>query len=574
MRARAAAMDRERVEALLETVPPGETPDLSGAFPRLEEARIRSLETSGERRPTAAGGGAHRRGGTGGHLLRGALRAGRRGRGPRVARPACGTRARAGAVPRRAGRARPGRWRSSAVWSSTPGRCSRFRPSGCGRWPRRTRRSGTRCCAPTWSGARWPSARGSGSGSSAPGTRPASAGCASSPPATGCRTGSSTSRPTRRPSACCASWGSARTDTPIVLFRGKLLRNPSTAELAAVFGLRDAAGAEDVCDLVIVGAGPAGLAAAVYGASEGLDTAVLDSVAAGGQAARTSRIENYLGFPAGISGGELAERAVLQAEKFGARRLRPGRGGGPRAGRRRVRAAARRRRHRDRPQRGRRDGRADAAAPGAAPGGVRGDLRLLRGHTRRGAACASAPRSWSSAAATRQARPPCSSPTTPRQVRMVVREATLDENMSRYLADRIANDPRIEVHLHTEVRELEGEGGRLRAVVVEDTVTGERTALPAERPHGLHRWRTGNGVAARLGGPGRGRVHPDRPGGVPRGRMREDAGGHAPLLLETSWPGRVRGGRRAQRVGPAGGLGGRRGRHGRAPRAPAPHDCA
>ena len=79
----------------------------------------------------------------------------------------------------------------------------------------------------------------------------------------------------------------------------------------------------EVCDLVVVGAGPAGLAAAVYGASEGLDTAVLDAVAPGGQAARTSRIENYLGFPAGISGGELADRAVLQAEKFGARRTVP-----------------------------------------------------------------------------------------------------------------------------------------------------------------------------------------------------------------------------------------------------------
>ena len=72
-------------------------------------------------------------------------------------------------------------------------------------------------------------------------------------------------------------------------------------------------------DLVVVGAGPAGLAAAVYGASEGLSTVVLDAVATGGQAGTTSRIENYLGFPAGISGAELAERAVMQAAKFGAR---------------------------------------------------------------------------------------------------------------------------------------------------------------------------------------------------------------------------------------------------------------
>jgi thioredoxin reductase (NADPH) len=71
-------------------------------------------------------------------------------------------------------------------------------------------------------------------------------------------------------------------------------------------------------DLIVVGAGPAGLAAAVYGASEGLRTVVLESIAPGGQAGRSMRIENYLGFPTGISGGELAERAVLQANKFGA----------------------------------------------------------------------------------------------------------------------------------------------------------------------------------------------------------------------------------------------------------------
>ena len=71
-------------------------------------------------------------------------------------------------------------------------------------------------------------------------------------------------------------------------------------------------------DLVVVGAGPAGLAAAVYGASEGLSTVVLERTAPGGQAGRSMRIENYLGFPTGITGGELADRAVLQASKFGA----------------------------------------------------------------------------------------------------------------------------------------------------------------------------------------------------------------------------------------------------------------
>jgi thioredoxin reductase (NADPH) len=83
-------------------------------------------------------------------------------------------------------------------------------------------------------------------------------------------------------------------------------------------GLRSPNSEQTACDLIIAGAGPAGLAAAVYGASEGLSTVVLEALATGGQAATSSRIENYLGFPAGISGAELAERATIQARKFGA----------------------------------------------------------------------------------------------------------------------------------------------------------------------------------------------------------------------------------------------------------------
>lgn len=108
-------------------------------------------------------------------------------------------------------------------------------------------------------------------------------------------------------------------ETPIVaLGRDRVLRNPSNAELAAALGIRQPL-ERKVYDLVVVGAGPAGLAAAVYGASEGLDTLVLERAGPGGQAARSMRIENYLGFPMGITGGELAERATVQAAKFGAR---------------------------------------------------------------------------------------------------------------------------------------------------------------------------------------------------------------------------------------------------------------
>src|SRR5579864_8408412 len=109
-------------------------------------------------------------------------------------------------------------------------------------------------------------------------------------------------------------------DIPVLICRGELaLRNPSNAEAAACFGLNDEIDQGEVCDLIVVGAGPSGLAAAVYGASEGLSVQVLERNAPGGQAGAISRIENYLGFPLGISGQELANRAFIQAEKFGAR---------------------------------------------------------------------------------------------------------------------------------------------------------------------------------------------------------------------------------------------------------------
>jgi len=109
------------------------------------------------------------------------------------------------------------------------------------------------------------------------------------------------------------------TDIPVLICRGQLvLRNPSNAETAACFGLNVGIDQAGVYDLIVIGAGPGGLAAAVYGASEGLNVLVIESVAPGGQAGSSSRIENYLGFPLGISGQELADRAFVQAEKFGA----------------------------------------------------------------------------------------------------------------------------------------------------------------------------------------------------------------------------------------------------------------
>jgi thioredoxin reductase (NADPH) len=113
-------------------------------------------------------------------------------------------------------------------------------------------------------------------------------------------------------------------EIPVVIWQGhRVLRNPSNAQLARELGLPLYEAHDQVYDLLVVGAGPAGLAAAVYGASEGLSTITLDSVAIGGQAGTSSKIENYLGFPAGLSGSDLAERAVLQARKFGAEIVAP-----------------------------------------------------------------------------------------------------------------------------------------------------------------------------------------------------------------------------------------------------------
>ncbi len=113
-------------------------------------------------------------------------------------------------------------------------------------------------------------------------------------------------------------FGVSEADTPVVACSSMLLlRNPSNRELADRIGIRRPV-EQTLYDLIVVGAGPAGLAAAVYGASEGLRTLVLDSTAPGGQAGSSMRIENYLGFPTGITGSELADRAILQANKFGA----------------------------------------------------------------------------------------------------------------------------------------------------------------------------------------------------------------------------------------------------------------
>jgi thioredoxin reductase (NADPH) len=131
-----------------------------------------------------------------------------------------------------------------------------------------------------------------------------------------------------------ASMGLRPRDTPVVVTPTAVLRRPTPGEFAEHLGLTFHSPPGYLFDLVVVGTGPAGLAAAVYGASEGLDTVCLDAVAIGGQAGASSRIENYVGFPAGVSGGDLVASAAIQAIRLGARLnspcevvgLRPGHG--------------------------------------------------------------------------------------------------------------------------------------------------------------------------------------------------------------------------------------------------------
>src|SRR4029077_16576703 len=108
-------------------------------------------------------------------------------------------------------------------------------------------------------------------------------------------------------------------DVPVLICRGNvILRNPTNLQIADCLGFNEAIDEARLRDVLIIGAGPAGLAAAVYAASEGLSVLLVESEAPGGQAGSSSKIENYLGFPTGISGQELASRALTQAEKFGA----------------------------------------------------------------------------------------------------------------------------------------------------------------------------------------------------------------------------------------------------------------
>ncbi|MFI6077279.1 FAD-dependent oxidoreductase [Actinoplanes sp. NPDC051343] len=267
------------------------------------------------------------------------------------------------------------------------------------------------------------------------------------------------------------------TDTPVVIWRDTVLRNPSNAELARVAGLRRSGQDEAMCDLVVVGAGPAGLAAAVYGASEGLATVVLDMVATGGQAGTSSRIENYLGFPAGISGAELADRAVVQAKKFGADLNVPVEAvrlgwhhshqivylddGAQLRTRTVVVATGARYRRLDVPRLAEFEGTSVyyAATFMEAVFCEQQPVSVVGGGNSAGQATVFLARHAA-------------------RVRLIILHDDLNRDMSRYLVDQIERLPNVDVLRNTQVAELIGDDGRLQALGVRDTRTGERQEIP------------------------------------------------------------------------------------------------
>jgi thioredoxin reductase (NADPH) len=259
-------------------------------------------------------------------------------------------------------------------------------------------------------------------------------------------------------------FGVATSEVPVLVCRGQLvLRNPTNRQIADCLGFNDAVDQARARDLVIVGAGPAGLAAAVYAASEGLDVLVVEAVAPGGQAGSSSRIENYLGFPTGISGQELAARAYNQAQKFGAQiliaegatQLACGRmpyevriEDGPTIRARTV-IIATGAAYRKLPL----DNLAQFEGAGVYYGATFMEAQLCRGEevivVGGGNAAGQAAVFLAGVA---------------RRVHVLVRSAGLKDSMSRYLVRRIEESPTIAVRMRTEIAGLEGDGHLERVV--------------------------------------------------------------------------------------------------------------
>src|ERR671921_136333 len=279
-----------------------------------------------------------------------------------------------------------------------------------------------------------------------------------------------------RADALLARFGAKPSETPVTVWQGEdVLKNPTNLQFARATGLEVDAPLQETYDLVVIGAGPAGLGASVYGASEGLSTLALESVALGGQAGTSSRIENYPGFPAGLSGFELASRVLVQADKFGARTAVPRQAvglrrenshyhialseGGEVAARSVIVATGARYRRLEVPGLERFEGvSVHYAATEAEALRCEGEeVAVVGGGNSAGqAALFLAGRT--------------------RKVYLLIRGEDLSKGMSRYLVDRIADAQNVELLVNTEVRELLGED-RLEGVMVQNNRSGERRTL-------------------------------------------------------------------------------------------------
>jgi thioredoxin reductase (NADPH) len=323
-------------------------------------------------------------------------------------------------------------------------------------------------------------------------------------------------------------------ELPVVIASGSVLRRPTPGVLAQYLGLTIDSLPERCFDLVVVGAGPAGLAAAVYGASEGLRTLVVEMVAVGGQAGSSSRIENYLGFPTGISGGDLTQRAVVQAEKFGAHLTSPCAASSLReeaghlvvrlsdgtdvAGRAVIVASGARYRRLDATR------LADFEGNGVYYAATEMEARLCAGSP---VVVAGGGNSAGQAALFLAA---ADSPVT-----VVIRGHDLDASMSRYLIDRIEADARIDVRTNTKITGLNGDR-TLTSVRV--TTEGVDAVLPCVA---LFSFIGADPAADWLSGcaalDARGFVLTDRSLSEEHLDGRWEALGRRPLPFETSYPG-------------------------------------
>ena len=343
----------------------------------------------------------------------------------------------------------------------------------------------------------------------------------------------------------------------LLLFDGQVLADPSNTELAAALGVKTRPGAAQY-DLAVIGAGPAGLAATVYGASEGLSTVLLEPEAIGGQAGTSSRIRNYLGFPTGVSGGELALRAFSQAWNFGAEYVYGNAATGLRTdGAERVITLA--------------DGtevhsRAVVIATGVSYRrlGIPALDALIGAGVFYGAATTEAAAmkgedvfvvggaNSAGQAAVHLARYAA-------RVTLLVRGPSLTESMSEYLIKEIAGTPNIAVRHNTVV--VGGGGtGRLESLTLQDRVSGTTETVPAVAVFVLigaeprTQWLPDAVVRDRWGFLVTGTdLHGRRPSSS---RLAAAPPAHVPRI-QPAWS--VRGGRRPPRLGEAGGVGGRRG---------------